>query len=131
MLMKFQVAPSSKMLRVFSVTSDSAPPITPAIESGPFSSQTRTFIEVSVRSDVIERCKFLAIFCRTRDDFDQFFTGAFLQDIIVKGMKRFAEFEHGVIGRIDNAVDRTHARQFESTLDLIWAGFNFNVANQP
>jgi hypothetical protein len=41
-LMKFQAAPSSRMLRVFSLTSDSAPPITPAMESAPALSQTST-----------------------------------------------------------------------------------------
>ena len=57
------------------------------------------------------------------------FLQAGLQDIVIKRVKRLAKFEHGVIGRVHDVVDRTHARQFESALDLIGAGLDLDVAN--
>ena len=56
--------------------------------------------------------------------------GACFQHIVIKGVQRFAEFEHGVVGRIDDVIDRAHAREFESALNLIRAGFDLHIADQ-
>jgi hypothetical protein len=50
MLMKFQAAPSRSTRRVPSLTSDSAPPMTPAIDSAPAVSHTSTLNGSSARS---------------------------------------------------------------------------------
>ncbi len=79
---------------------------------------------------VIKRNKLFTVFRRTRDDLDILSSRAFFQYIIIKCMKRLAEFEHGIIRRIHDVIDRTHARQFELALDLIRTGFDFYIANQ-
>ena len=46
------------------------------------------------------------------------------QHIVVKSMQRFANFQHHIIGRIHDVVDRAHAGQAQPALDPVRAGAN-------
>ena len=79
----------------------------------------------------VEGGEFLAILCGAGNDFDVGrVTNSPYQHIIVEGVQRLAQFEHGVVGRVHDVVDRTHARQFEPSLDVVGAGLDLHVADQ-
>ena len=45
-------------------------------------------------------------------------------------MQWLTQIEHGIVGCVHDVVDGTNARQAQTTLDFIWAGFDFHIADQ-
>ncbi len=80
----------------------------------------------------IKRDKFFTVLCGAGADLDFLCRvgNPTYKNVIIKGVQRLAKFDHGVIGRIHDVVDGAHAREFQSALDLVRAGFDFHVADQ-
>ena len=81
--------------------------------------------------DAIEGGKFFAVFCRAGGDPHRIRARAFLEHVVVEGMERLAKLKHCIVGGIHNAVDGAHARQLKPPLDLIGAGFDLYISDEP
>ena len=100
MLGPFQVAASISTLVVASETSERAPPITPAIEVGPSSSQITTTSPSSRRSSPSERGDRLALARRGAPAAARPLTCR-----QVEGVQRLAGQQHHVVGDVDHVGD--------------------------
>ena len=100
MLVPFQVATSSRTLVVCSETSETWPPMIPAMPEGPLLSQTRTVSASKAALDVVERLHLLAVgggADRQRA----------VRDLVeVEGVQRLRGQQHHVVGDVDDVVDR-------------------------
>ena len=121
--MKFAL--SSRTSRVSAVTSDVRPPITPAIAIGPLGiadqqvgvgracdRRRRGCASAPRRSRAARRCRAR----QTRQ---------------VEAVQRLPELEHRVVRRVDDRVDRTHARGDEARLGEQRRGPMLHPANDP
>ena len=100
MLVPFQFATSSRTRVVSSETSETWPPMIPAIPDGPSRSQTRTVSASKVRSTPSS----VVIVSPSRGGaHDQLAVG---DPVEVEGVQRLRGQQHHVVGDVDDVVDR-------------------------
>ena len=85
--------------------------MTPAMESGPAVSQTRTVVSSSLRSTPSRVVSFSPGLAVRVMILHRFAVGAFDQHVVIEGVQRLADLEHGVVGGVHDVVDRAHPGQ--------------------
>ncbi len=55
------------------------------------------------------------------------FPARFCSTLVIEGMQRLADLEHGVVGGIDNIADGARPDHAQSALHPVWAGFDFHI----
>src|SRR5512146_1778376 len=78
----------------------------------------------------IESCELLTVFGAAGDNANFPASGTLLQYIVVEGVERLTQLEHGVVRSVHNRVDRAHARQLEPPLDLIGARLDLDLPDE-
>ncbi len=79
--------------------------------------------------NAIKGGQFFSILRSAGDDLYFLISGPRLQNVIIERVQGLPQFKHRVIGRIDDVIDRAHAGQFESALDLVRAGLDLDISN--
>ena len=102
-------------------TSVSAPPMTPAIDSGPglVAHQDGEFVERAI--DTVESRQALTRAGGARVKLRRSTAGPAHQGIVVEGMQRLANVQHHIVRGIDDVVDGPQARQAQAPLQPIGA----------
>ena len=119
-------APTSiRMSIVFSSTSDSAPPITPATATGFSASAMTSMSVVSVRVFAVQGCDRFAV---PRPPDNDSLARQFVQ---IKRVKRLPHFQHHVIGHIHDIVDGPLPCRFQSRLHPCGRRPDFHAPHQP
>ena len=52
------------------------------------------------------------------------------QHIVIEGMQGLADIQHGIVGSVDDIINRPHSGQLQAQLDLVRTGANFNIPDQ-
>ena len=84
--------------------------------------------------DIIERDHFFAFLGEAGDNRGIFMPGglgALPQNIVIEGVQRFTQFQHGIVGGIYQRIDRAHTRRPQAQLRFVGAGLNFDAFDQP
>jgi len=85
-------------------------------DAGFITNEDGIFIKFAI--DIIQGYQRLAISGGAGNDLNRFSTSAFLQHIIIEGMQRFAQLQHGVVRGIHHVVDGAHSGEFEAVLHI-------------
>ena len=131
MLMKFQVAPSSRTLRssaghfAFRAAHHAGDGERP----GGVAHQHGEIIQAVL--DAVQGGQLLAGCGRAGDDGGRLAAGALDQHIVVEGVQRLADFQHDVVGGVHDAVDRAHPGQAQAPLDPVRALGDGHIPDQP
>ncbi len=121
MLVPFQLATSSRTRVVSSETSETWPPMIPAIPEGPSSSQTRTVSASKLALDAVERRHRLALGGGADDQ------RAVGDPVEVEGVQRLRGQQHHVVGDVDDVVDRALAGRRQPGLQPRRRGADLDV----
>ena len=123
MLTGSKIADSTMMSVVASVTSDSVPPMIPAIPTGPSASAMTSGLRIQGPRDVVERLEPLPGLGPADDDPAVADRGG------IERVDRLAELHHDVVARVHDVADRTHAGGLQAHLDPVGRRTDRHVAH--